>query len=273
MNFAQLKNHPAASIFPRMAEMEFDKFKADIAANGVREPIWLCDNMVLDGRHRVAACADLGIDPPVREYTGDDPAGFVVSLNLHRRHLDASQRAMVAAKLATLRHGGDRKSHQAANWPLETQATAAELLNVGERSVRRAREVLDEGVPELIDAVEQGKIAVSAAAMIAQQPPAEQVEAMSKPRRHIIPQTTDMVPESDLADDLAEALKTIRELAEENESLCLSAQPETEHIAKIRSLEAELRVTRQSRDSLMRENAALKRQCEAQQRKIKALTK
>jgi hypothetical protein len=41
--------------------------------------------------------------------------------------LNESQRAMVAAKIATLEHGGDRKSNQAANLPLD----AVELLNEG----------------------------------------------------------------------------------------------------------------------------------------------
>src|SRR5262249_40563998 len=70
-----------------------------------------------------------------------------------RRHRDESQCAMVAAKIATLKDG-QRQVGQLAEVP--TQQQAAEMLNVGERSVRNAREVLDEGVPELAAKVERG---------------------------------------------------------------------------------------------------------------------
>ena len=70
---------------------------------------------------------------------------------------------MVAAKLAALGHG-QRQSGQLAAVP--TQEQAAQMLNVGERTVRRAREVLDDGSPELIAAVERGDVSVSAAALI-----------------------------------------------------------------------------------------------------------
>lgn len=100
---------------------------------------------------------------PTREYTGNDPLGFVISLNLHRRHLTESQRAMGAAAIATMTHGGDRRSVQVANWPLD-QEQAASMFNVGERSVQTARTVLDKGAPELAQAVSRGDVAVSAAA-------------------------------------------------------------------------------------------------------------
>jgi N6-adenosine-specific RNA methylase IME4 len=88
---------------------------------------------------------------------------------------------MVAARIANLAHGGDRRpADQAANLPLETvrpsvpQGGAAAMLSVSERSVRSARAVQEKGVPSLVHAVEQGKIAVSEAAKAAKLAPAEQ---------------------------------------------------------------------------------------------------
>ncbi|UVK44846.1 hypothetical protein BPNPMPFG_000311 [Mesorhizobium sp. AR07] len=100
------------------------------------------------------------------DYLGElgDPLALVVSLNLKRRHLNESQRAMVAAKLATMKHGGDRRSDQAENLPLVTQKQAAELLNTSDRNIRTAATVQRDASQELIAAVEGGKVAVSAAA-------------------------------------------------------------------------------------------------------------
>jgi hypothetical protein len=99
----------------------------------------------------------------------------VTSAKIRRRRLDESQRSMVGAKLETLTHG-----QTAAEMPIGmfviTRAKAAEILNVGERSVARARQVLDKSVPELVRAVERGNVAVSAAAEIAKLPHAEQRE-------------------------------------------------------------------------------------------------
>src|SRR6266480_1871031 len=102
-----------------------------------------------------------GVDCPMREYLGDDPAAFVISLNLGRRHLNESQRAMVAAKLANMPNGGDRAEQHGAN--LHFASTAADLLNVSERSVKTAKQVQERAAPELRQAVEQGKVSVSAA--------------------------------------------------------------------------------------------------------------
>jgi ParB-like chromosome segregation protein Spo0J len=83
-----------------MAPDEYSALKADIAAHGLREPIWVYQGQIIDGRNRYRACRELGIDPPTREWDGNGSlVRFVLSLNLHRRHLSSSQRAALAADI------------------------------------------------------------------------------------------------------------------------------------------------------------------------------
>lgn len=178
--------HEVAGLFPPMSGDELEQLIADIRAHGQREPIWLHPNgQVIDGRHRYMACRRLGLEPKTRTWDGKgDLVAFVVSLNLRRRHLDESQRAMVAARVATLKRGTNQ--HSSIELSSATQAQAAELMSVGVASVKRAREVLDKGAPELVAAVEQGRVAVSTAAEIAEAPREEQREIVAKGEREIL---------------------------------------------------------------------------------------
>jgi hypothetical protein len=104
--------HPLAGLFPRMGRYEYEELKADIRRNGLRMPIVLYEGRILDGRNRFRACRETGILPRFFNYEGDDPEGVVASLNLHRRHLNPSQWAMIAARLADSKPGGDRTKPQ-----------------------------------------------------------------------------------------------------------------------------------------------------------------
>jgi len=191
----EVRFHEYANLFPMLTGQPFDELVADIAANGVREPVVFMGDTILDGRNRYMAAREAGVECPRVNFEGDDPLSFVISTNLHRRHLSESQRAMVATRLAKMGHGGDRRSEkteQAANLPLEivpandpdpapiTQKDAAGLLNVSPRSVRAARVVENEGIPDLAEAVDRGDIKVSAAAEIARLPKEEQPEAIEQ---------------------------------------------------------------------------------------------
>src|SRR5262245_61869945 len=136
--------HPLANVFPLIEGAEFDRLVADIAANGLLNPIVILDDMILDGRNRERACRAAGVELACVPFTGKDPVAFVVSQNLARRHLNESQRAVVAAKLATFEHGGDRSK---ASIDALSQAAAGKLLNVSKPSVERAKKVQREGAP------------------------------------------------------------------------------------------------------------------------------
>jgi N6-adenosine-specific RNA methylase IME4 len=172
---AALESHPLANLFPLLEGTEFEELVVDIKTNGLQEHVTTYEGKILDGRNRYRACIAAGIGPKFNPYIGDDPLGFVVSRNLHRRHLTESQRAMVAAKLATLKDG--QRADLVEGLPI---GRASELLNVGERTGARAREVQDHGAPELRQAVERGEVSVAAAADVAALPVEVQREILAR---------------------------------------------------------------------------------------------
>lgn len=179
MNAPDLQPHPLAEIFPLMDGPEFDALVADIAANGLREPIVLLDGQILDGRNRYRACIKAGVFPASRAYRGEaQPLAAVLSANLHRRHLNETQRAMVAAKLANMPQGfrSDRRSAKLPEVPVVSQSQAADMLNVSERSVRSAVDVQQRAHPTIVRAAERGVLPVSAAAQATKLPADQQRE-------------------------------------------------------------------------------------------------
>lgn len=184
--------HDYANLFPMLAAEAQDALRADILAHGVREPIILFGGRILDGRNRYMAARDLGLDFPVAEFIGTDSEAlaYVLSTNLHRRHLTESQRAAIAAKLANLDHGSTERFSQEANLPLGearvSMTDAAAMLNVSRRSVVDAKAVLASGSEGLMQSVERGEVSVSAAATVARLPQEEQAEAVSAGPKAIV---------------------------------------------------------------------------------------
>lgn len=174
---AELTFHPLANIFPLVDGEAFEALVADVRNYGLNEPIILHEGQILDGRNRYRACVAAGVDVRMTQFVGTDPLAFVISKNLHRRHLNEAQRSMVAKKLATMRQG--RPADKPANLPVlpeVSQDEAAKMLNVSPRSVRHAAIVIDKGAPELAQAVERGAISVSTAAQLVDLPKARQRE-------------------------------------------------------------------------------------------------
>lgn len=144
-----------------MSASEFARLKSDIELNGQREDIVVWRGLLIDGRNRLKACEELGIEPQIAELMDEtDPVQYALSHNLHRRHLTTAQRSIVAAKLATMGEG--RPSETSSN-ELVTQDKAAELLSVSVPSLKRAKHVLSNGSTALAKAVESGDVPVSLA--------------------------------------------------------------------------------------------------------------
>lgn len=215
--------HPAAALFPMLSGDELAQLRANILdrkAEGLKPLLHdiVLDKpleeggRVLDGRNRLLACNMAGVEPTFTVYKGDDPIGFVISANIHRRHLSPSQRAAIAADLLpmfkaeaearrakALEAGRATQAARAAATeedgevePLEGEASepaaepirardqAAAVMNVSPRSVESASNVREKGAPELVEAVKRGEVSVSAAEALTARTPAEQAEVVAK---------------------------------------------------------------------------------------------
>ena len=169
-----MKHHPYTTIWPLMDGIDFDKLRADIKVHGQRLPILIYQNQILDGRNRERACEELGIMPQYIEASAkseDEAINLVVSLNMHRRHLTAAQRAVAAEKLATLRHGSNQFKKKIEDSSRELSSISkSEINKTLERaaaetgasygSTKRIRAIRTHGTETDIADVLSGKVAI-----------------------------------------------------------------------------------------------------------------
>lgn len=156
-----MKYHPLAELFPLLEESELADLAFDIGTHGQREPILVFENQIVDGRNRFLACQKAGVKPKFKTLGKNSNVLAVVrSLNLKRRHLNESQRAMVAAEMLNA-----DKDQQGPIGHL-TQKKAAKEMNTSERNVKRAAKVQKSGSKAIKRAVMSGKVSVSAAAAV-----------------------------------------------------------------------------------------------------------
>ena len=165
LDWTALEIHEAALLFPPMTDQEFAELKDDIRKNGLLVPIKLFDEKVLDGRNRFLACKETGVTPhfEVIEAANDDIWSLVYSLNAVRRNLPEHKKAMIAAQLTNSAVGTNQHTAGAVS-----QKKVAEELGISVDSVLRAKKVLKNGIPELVEAVNSGRINISAAAKLAE---------------------------------------------------------------------------------------------------------
>lgn len=195
--------HPAADLFPMVEGDEFRELCADIKERGLAQPITIwTDGTLLDGRNRLLACYETHQEVVLDRYKGTDPVQFSLSANLHRRHLNPGQRAVVALKVRKLlqpaakeriAHAGrssapGKPSEKASadlrdlSTPTEhrkSTADAAKAVGASPRAVEQAARV-ERSAPDLLPQVQAGTMALDKAHKEAQQ--RERQQAASRPQ-------------------------------------------------------------------------------------------
>jgi hypothetical protein len=272
MDFSQ---HPLSAAFPSMGEDEFQALYDDIETQGQNEPIIIHDGMVLDGWNRYQVLKKAALPIKHKTFDGNDPVAFVQSQNLHRRHLTESQRAAAVVAVSAWRPAHREKKVATVATLSKTNEQMAKDAGVSVRTITDAKAAKR---ADLIDVVRDGGMTAKEAGKIARG------TDMEKPEKKVEPSATFLKAVDSSEDDDAVAI-----LSEENDRLndrlavvAMQATPEERAAAadtigtlrtQVKTLTAELKAVKSSRDSYMLECGELKKQCAGYKRQIDKLKK
>jgi hypothetical protein len=239
-----LKQHPLAAAFPAMTADDFAVLVDDIKVNGQREPVIVFEGMVLDGWHRYSACLQLGLE--AERFTfgfGKDPVAFVLSQNLHRRHLSASQRA--AAIVACTEWAPAHRSNKVEpSSTLSKNEDLAKAAGVTPRTITDAKAAHKAG---LTDAVKDGAMTVKEAAQVARGAPQKTESPKSAPPAATLEQFGPSAEElADAEREQAAEFAALRLLLDADDKLAAAA-------AEVKRLTALSMVLQSRVDGLMNE--------------------
>lgn len=215
--------HEYADIFPPMDAAEFDRLVDSMTRHGFdeHEPVLLYEGKILDGRHRLLAAREAGVEPIVETFDGTDREALdkVQRRNLDRRHLTTAQKAAVAADLkqryadrakARQREGGRAGGKGMENLPDPSTDTgtareqAGKQVGVSGRTVDKADSIRDEA-PDVHERMKRGDYGSVSAA--------ERVAELDDDKRHEVHRKVDD-GDADSPDDALHELKREQRRAE-----------------------------------------------------------
>ena len=185
--------HPACKLFPEMSKDELQALAEDIKTNGLQQPIVLYEGQILDGRNRYKACKLAGVKPKFVDWDGEgDPLAWVLSTNLVRRHLTASQRALLALDVLPLMAKQAKERQQQGRGKKVAQKNATKLGKASSAAARITRsnatyvemaKAIQVTAPALVEHIRSGEITVPEAKQISQMQPEQQKAAIRQIRQ------------------------------------------------------------------------------------------
>lgn len=154
-----------------------------IRAEGLLQPIGVTpDNELVFGTRRLTACRDhLGwTEIDARVVNVSSIANGEYAENEMRKDFTVSERVAILESIERKKLGDNQYGLQ----NFATLNEAAKLAGFGNReTARQATIVINDGAPELVEAVDKGEIAISTGAIIAKAPKEKQREVVQKKRK------------------------------------------------------------------------------------------
>jgi hypothetical protein len=171
---------------PHREEMgDIEELAESIEENGLLQAIGITpDNELIFGERRLRAYRDvMQLETiPARVIEVDNVLHARIAEDVMRKDYTLTERVAIVQALRSFKHGGDRRSKQVRKCDdeLKVDAAAKRAGLGGKDGYIRVKKVIDNGIPELVEQMDKGEIAVSAAAELSTAPADEQEECMKR---------------------------------------------------------------------------------------------
>lgn len=254
--------HPLCTLFPRLSGAEFETLRDDIKAAGLRSPIVLHNGMILDGGNRYRACIEAGVEPRFVQFTGDNLVQFVLSVNLHRRHMTPGQQAAIVASAQDWGRAQPegRPQKQCNVAPLQTSASRAAESGASLRTQKAADKVAKVS-PDLARKVAHGEVSLPKALAQVENKPAK---AAPPPAEEDFGPSEQEIFESERA--MAADMDRVRLILESDDALAAMTEKCKQQAAMIDKQDWRIR-------GLVNENADLLRRLKSAMNKLDRIEK
>jgi ParB-like chromosome segregation protein Spo0J len=168
---------------------DLEVLATNIATEGLLQPIGITDeNVLVFGQRRLLAVRDILRQPTILArvvHVSSILAGEYAENEIRKEFTPSERVAIGKALEAELgeRRGRDNRQNFDELKGQRSDDLASQKAGFGNRmSYDQAKQVVDQGVPELVEAMDSGDLSIYAASVIARQPPEQQAEIVKSPR-------------------------------------------------------------------------------------------
>lgn len=168
------------TLIPALMDEEYNQLEENLLQNGIREPLSVWGDILIDGHNRYDIAQKHGLEYSVKAYEFDsrnDVIFWIIKNQFGRRNISNYNRALLAIKLkpviaekakenqikSGLDYGkGSQKSVEPIK-PVDTQKELAKMANVSHDTIARVEKIESKASPEVIKRIQQGDLSINKA--------------------------------------------------------------------------------------------------------------
>ena len=168
-------NETFKELIPKLADEEYAQLESNLKENGIREPISIWENTIIDGHNRYEIAMKYNLPFKTESYNFENESDailWIIKNQLGRRNMSAYDRSILALRLKPViaekakekqSDAGGALRQKSDKAPIDTKKELAELAGVSHDTISKVEKIEQQGTPEIIERIKRGDISIHGA--------------------------------------------------------------------------------------------------------------